>query len=153
MKIYVDFAHSDDALTNVLECLQEIRKGRIITVFGCGGDRDKFKRPRMAQACEELSDISIVTSDNPRSEDPVQIANDIIHGFRKKENYLIELDRREAIRKAIEMARPDDIVLIAGKGHEPYQIFAHKTIEFDDAKVARQLCQEISKRHALAGRA
>ena len=142
LKIFVDFAHSDDALTNVLECLQELKKGRLITIFGCGGDRDKSKRPKMAQASEELSDISIVTSDNPRSEDPGVIAHEVIQGFTKPNKFMVELDRRMAIEKAIDMATPDDMILIAGKGHEPYQIFAHKTIEFDDAKVAAQLCEQ-----------
>jgi len=143
LKIYVDFAHTDDALMNVLECLQEIKKRRIITVFGCGGDRDRTKRPKMAQVCEEYSDVSIVTSDNPRSEDPSAIVKEIIQGFCKN-NYIVELDRRNAIQKAIDLAEPDDLILIAGKGHEAYQVFAHKTIEFDDRKVAAQICQNKS---------
>lgn len=145
LKIYIDFAHSDDALTNVLECLQEFKQGRIITVFGCGGDRDTSKRAKMAQASEAISDISIITSDNPRSEDPKTIAQQIIQGFRRKESYFVELDRYEAITLAIKMATPEDIILIAGKGHEPYQIFAHKIIEFDDRKVAAQICQKLAK--------
>lgn len=146
LKIYVDFAHSDDALTNVLECLQEIKAtGRIITVFGCGGDRDQTKRPRMARACEELSDICILTSDNPRSEDPAAIAEQAMKGFQHKEKHLVVLDRYAAIERAIEIATPDDVILIAGKGHEPYQIFAHKIIEFDDRKVAAQICQHKRK--------
>lgn len=146
LKIYVDFAHSDDALINVLECLQELKKGRIITIFGCGGDRDRTKRPKMAQAAEEYSDYCILTTDNPRSEEPADIAEEARRGFKKKDGYEIELDRRSAIEKAIRMATPDDIIFIAGKGHETYQIFAHKTIEFDDAKVAAQLCREISSK-------
>lgn len=146
LKIYVDFAHSDDALINVLECLQELKKGRIITIFGCGGDRDRTKRPKMAQAAEEYSDYCILTTDNPRSEEPADIAEEARRGFRKSDSYEIELDRRSAIEKAIRMANPDDIIFIAGKGHETYQIFAHKTIEFDDAKVAAQLCREISSK-------
>lgn len=138
LKVFVDFAHSDDALVNVLECLKEFRKGRIITVFGCGGDRDRTKRPKMAQAAEVHSDIVIVTNDNPRSEDPQAIANEVIAGFQKQKP-IIELDRRKAIEKAIHLATLDDIILIAGKGHEPYQVFAHKTIEFDDRKMAREL--------------
>ena len=141
MNIFVDFAHSDDALTNVLECLQEVKKGRIITVFGCGGDRDHFKRPRMAKAAEELSDFCIVTSDNPRSEDPLLICQEITQGFNEK-NWMIEIDRREAIKKAISLANLNDIILIAGKGHEAFQIFGHKTVEFDDRKIAAQLCKE-----------
>lgn len=144
IKIYVDFAHSDDALVNVLECLQELKTARIITLFGCGGDRDQTKRPKMAQAAEEYSDICIVTSDNPRSEDPVEIARQITKGFKHPNKHILEMDRRAAIERAIAMAHPDDIILIAGKGHETYQIFAHKTIEFDDAKVASQCCQQLS---------
>ncbi len=141
LKIFVDFAHSDDALINVLECLTEFKTGKIITVFGCGGDRDRAKRPKMAKAAEEYSDISIVTNDNPRSEDPEEIAKEILKGFRKN-NYIVELDRRRAIQKAIELAEPQDIILIAGKGHETYQIFQHKTCEFDDRKVALEIIQE-----------
>jgi UDP-N-acetylmuramoyl-L-alanyl-D-glutamate--2,6-diaminopimelate ligase len=141
LKIFVDFAHSDDALTNVLECLQEFKKGRILTVFGCGGDRDHSKRPKMAKAAEELSDFCIVTSDNPRSESPQKICQEITQGF-SKENWIIEIDRREAIKKAIDWATPEDIILIAGKGHETCQIFAHKTVEFDDRKIAAELCVE-----------
>lgn len=143
LNIFVDFAHSDDALINVLECLQELKKGRIITVFGCGGDRDQSKRPKMARAAESYSDFCIVTSDNPRSENPLTICQEIVVGFQKN-NWLIELDRREAIKRAIQMATSDDIVLIAGKGHETYQIFAHKTIEFDDRKIAAQICNELN---------
>jgi UDP-N-acetylmuramoyl-L-alanyl-D-glutamate--2,6-diaminopimelate ligase len=143
LKIFVDFAHSDDALINVLECLNELKNGKIITVFGCGGDRDQEKRPKMAAAAEELSDFTIVTSDNPRSEKPEAIAADIAKGFKKKESFILELDRYRAIEKAIEMAKPEDIVLIAGKGHETYQIFAHKTIEFDDRKVALEVCKRL----------
>lgn len=144
LNIFVDFAHSDDALTNVLECLQEFKKGRIITVFGCGGDRDHSKRPKMSKAAEELSDFCFVTSDNPRSENPLKICQEITQGF-KKENWMVEIDRREAIKKAISMANLNDIILIAGKGHETYQVFAHKTVEFDDRKIASQLCTEQAK--------
>lgn len=142
LKIYVDFAHSDDALANVFECLEEVKEGRIITVFGCGGDRDHTKRPLMARVCEQFSDITIVTSDNPRSEDPAAICQEVAQGFQKSSSYYIEPDRRLAIKKAIECAESKDIILIAGKGHEIYQVFAHKTIEFDDRKVAAQICQE-----------
>lgn len=140
LRVFVDFAHSDDALTNVLECLKEIKgDGKIITVFGCGGDRDQTKRPLMARAAEEHSDICIVTSDNPRSEEPSKIAEQIVKGFKSAKNHLVELDRYKAIEKAIAMASKDDIILIAGKGHEPYQVFSHKIIEFDDRKVAAEL--------------
>lgn len=141
LKIFVDFAHKEEALINVLECLSEFKNGRILTVFGCGGDRDRGKRPKMAAAAEQFSDIVIVTNDNPRSEDPEAIAREIARGF-KKDSYLIELDRRMAIKKAVMLAMPDDIILIAGKGHETYQIFQHKTCEFDDCKVALEVVLE-----------
>jgi UDP-N-acetylmuramoyl-L-alanyl-D-glutamate--2,6-diaminopimelate ligase len=140
LHIFVDFAHTDDALTNVLKCLRELTPHKLITVFGCGGDRDRSKRTKMAQASEEHSDFSIVTSDNPRSENPMAICQEVAQGFKYKSSYTIEVDRQSAIEKAISMATPQDIILIAGKGHEPYQIFAHKTIEFDDRKAALQAC-------------
>jgi UDP-N-acetylmuramoyl-L-alanyl-D-glutamate--2,6-diaminopimelate ligase len=142
--VYVDFAHTNDALENVLECLFELKKGKIITVFGCGGDRDQSKRSKMAEAAEQFSDVTIVTSDNPRTEDPLTICRQIIQGFKKKDSCLLEIDRRAAIKKAIDISQPNDIILIAGKGHEPYQIFAHQTIEFSDAKVVSELCEEKS---------
>lgn len=138
LKIYVDYAHSDDALINVLKTLAEIKQKKMITIFGCGGDRDRFKRPKMAAASEAYSDLTIVTTDNPRGEDPNQIIQEIVKGFTQK-SYLVEPDRRKAIEKAIEIASPDDIILIAGKGHEPYQCFAHRTVEFDDRLVAAEL--------------
>lgn len=141
LKIYVDYAHTDDALLNVLQCLQEFKTGRLITVFGCAGDREVTKRPKMAKVCQEYSDLSIITSDNPRSEDPTEIIRQVVTGFSNKDRYQIEINRHVAIEKAITLATPDDIILIAGKGHETYQIFAHKTIEFDDAKVALELCE------------
>lgn len=140
LKVYVDYAHSDDALKKVLTCLQEMITGKIITVFGCGGDRDTSKRPKMAQICEKYSALSIVTTDNPRSEDPETIASDVLKGFSNSAHYLVELDRRKAIEKAISLATQDDVVLIAGKGHEPYQVLAHQTIPFDDRAVAAELC-------------
>lgn len=143
LKIYVDFAHSDDALTNVLECLRELRPRKLVTIFGCGGDRDQTKRPKMAKACEEGSDFCIVTSDNPRSEDPAAIANQVIKGFKRTDSHAVELDRYAAIQRAIKEATAEDIILIAGKGHEPYQIFAHKIVEFDDRKAALQICQNL----------
>ena len=142
LKLYIDFAHTDDALMNVLKCLQEFKKGRLITIFGCGGGRDITKRPKMAKVAQDYSDSVIVTSDNPRNEYPREIVNQIITGFSNKECYTIELDRRKAIELAINMASTEDCILIAGKGHEPYQIFAHKIIEFDDKKVALEICQE-----------
>lgn len=147
LQIYVDFAHKDDALDKVLASIKATGKN-IITVFGCGGDRDKTKRPRMAAVAESYSRHVIVTSDNPRSEDPLTICDEIVEGFQGT-RFSVEPDRREAIRKAIEMADSKDIVLIAGKGHETYQIFRQKTIEFDDRKVAEEICRSIKPLSAV----
>lgn len=136
MQVYVDYAHKPDALKNVLETLKELARGRIITVFGCGGDRDREKRPLMAKVSEELSDLTIVTSDNPRSEDPKKIIQEIITGFKKLTGHMIEMDRKKAIHLALEQAKANDIVLIAGKGHEAQQVFATHTIDFDDKLIA-----------------
>lgn len=138
--VFVDYAHKPDALEKVLTFLREIKKGKLITVFGCGGDRDQKKRPIMATISEKLSDLTIVTSDNPRSENPMDIISDIVKGF-SKTNYQIEPDRRKAIEKAIKTAEKDDLILIAGKGHETYQIFSHQTIGFDDRKVALEFLE------------
>ncbi len=149
LKIYVDFAHSDDSLLNVLGTLRELqRKGRLIVVFGCGGERDRTKRPEMARACESCADLCILTSDNPRREDPYKICEEVIKGFTKQGSYQVEVDRRKGIQKAIELANQEDIILIAGKGHESYQIFAHKTIEFDDCLVASEICHQIAQRNS-----
>ncbi len=142
LQIYVDFAHSPDALQSILECLRELKPRRIITVFGCGGDRDPSKRFAMGQAAQALSDFTIITTDNPRSEDPAAIAKQIAEAFKSKDSYMIELDRFKAIKRAIDEATAEDTVLIAGKGHESYQIFAHKIVEFDDRKVAAQIALE-----------
>jgi UDP-N-acetylmuramoyl-L-alanyl-D-glutamate--2,6-diaminopimelate ligase len=139
LQVFVDYSHKPDALKNVLQTLTELKKGRIITVFGCGGNRDADKRPQMAAIAESLSDITIVTNDNPRNEDPQEIAKQIITGFKNK-NYLIELDRKKAITQALKLAKQDDIILIAGKGHETYQIFAHQTIVFDDKQMVKEAC-------------
>jgi UDP-N-acetylmuramoyl-L-alanyl-D-glutamate--2,6-diaminopimelate ligase len=146
LKVLVDFAHSDDALRNVLESLTELKTGKIITVFGCGGDRDKTKRPKMAKAAEQYSDLCLVTSDNPRGEDPEKIAQEIVGGF-SSNAYIVELDRKKAIELALQRANPGDIILIAGKGHETYQIFAHKTVEFDDRKAAFEILNNLAAVH------
>lgn len=138
--VFVDYAHKPDALENVLKSLIALKKGRLITIFGCGGDRDQKKRPVMAEVSEKYSDLTIVTSDNPRSEDPMMIIHEITKGFKSK-SYEIICDRREAIQKAIKMKRNEDVILIAGKGHETYQIFAHQTIKFDDVQVAQEALQ------------
>jgi UDP-N-acetylmuramoyl-L-alanyl-D-glutamate--2,6-diaminopimelate ligase len=134
--VLIDYAHTDDALTNVLNTLKPLCKNKLITLFGCGGDRDKTKRPRMAAAAQQLSDIVIVTSDNPRTEDPDQIIDDILKGFDNTENIIVQPDREKAIDIAINTAQADDIVLIAGKGHEDYQILGTKKIHFSDKETA-----------------
>jgi UDP-N-acetylmuramoyl-L-alanyl-D-glutamate--2,6-diaminopimelate ligase len=138
--VVVDYAHTDDALENLIRTARELNaKGRIITVFGCGGSRDRTKRPIMGEISGRLSDLSILTSDNPRQEDPLKIISDIVVGAQKSGGkYMIEPDRAKAIRLAIEEARPGDMVLLAGKGHEDYQIFADHTVHSDDREVARQ---------------
>jgi len=135
-KVYVDYAHTPDALVNALQTLRDLRPARIITVFGCGGDRDRQKRPKMARAVEENSDIAIITSDNPRTEDPEAILGEVAAGM-KGDRYATIADRREAIREAVRLARPRDIVLIAGKGHEDYQEINGERIAFDDRVAAR----------------
>jgi UDP-N-acetylmuramoyl-L-alanyl-D-glutamate--2,6-diaminopimelate ligase len=143
--IFVDYAHTDDALYNVLNTLKELKKGRLITLFGCGGNRDAEKRPKMGAVVESLSDLSIITSDNPRREDPEEIIRNILDGLKDPSQALVIVDREEAIRRAIDMATPEDIVLIAGKGHENYQIFSHRTIEFDDRAVALKNLNKVKK--------
>jgi UDP-N-acetylmuramoyl-L-alanyl-D-glutamate--2,6-diaminopimelate ligase len=141
-KIFVDYAHTDDALLNVLSALKPLINKRIITVFGCGGDRDRTKRPRMGEVASRISDIVIVTSDNPRSEEPQAITGEIVAGISKK-NYKVVLDRSKAIEEAIALARGGDCVLIAGKGHETYQILKNTTVAFDDREIARKLCSAL----------
>ena len=135
-QVYVDYAHTDDALSNVIRTLRELSPRRLIVVFGCGGDRDKSKRPLMGRVAEHESDFTIITSDNPRTEDPAAIIRDIEKGFQGK-NYEVVVDRREAIVRAVSLAQSRDIVLIAGKGHENYQQFAKTTLPFDDVQVAK----------------
>jgi UDP-N-acetylmuramoyl-L-alanyl-D-glutamate--2,6-diaminopimelate ligase len=134
-RVFVDYAHTDDALSNVLRTLRELKPGRLICVFGCGGSRDRAKRPRMAAAVDALADHAIITSDNPRKEDPLAIIEDIKPGFRTIVPEIVP-ERREAIFHAIAMAQARDIILIAGKGHEAYQEFADHTVPFDDVAVA-----------------
>ena len=131
---YVDYAHTPDALENVLRSLRQIAPARIITVFGCGGDRDRFKRPLMAAAAEMLSDKVIVTSDNPRSEEPMAILREVEKGFRGT-SHEVYVDRESAIRRAVELAGPEDLILVAGKGHEDYQEINGERHPFDDVRV------------------
>ncbi len=134
--IFVDYAHTSDALFNVLTTLKAITKKRIITVFGAGGSRDPGRRIGLAKAAESHSDLCIITSDNPRQEDPQEICRQILSAFQAPEKARVELDRKKAIELAIAQAEPGDAVLIAGKGHERMQIFSHQTVPFDDREVA-----------------
>jgi UDP-N-acetylmuramoyl-L-alanyl-D-glutamate--2,6-diaminopimelate ligase len=137
--VVVDYAHSDDALLNVLRTARDVTKGKIITVFGCGGDRDRTKRAPMGEAAGSLSDVVILTSDNPRTEDPEQILCDAELGLEKSgKPYQKIADRRDAIYEAISQAQANDLVLIAGKGHEDYQIIGREVFHFDDREVARE---------------
>src|SRR5579863_1918659 len=140
----VDFAHTDDALENLIKTARELNpKGRIITLFGCGGGKDRTKRPIMGEASGRLSDLTILTNDNPRQEDPLKIISDIVVGLQKSSGkYLIEPDREKAIGVAFDEARAGDIVLLAGKGHEDYQILADKTLPWDDRRVAQQALRQ-----------
>jgi UDP-N-acetylmuramoyl-L-alanyl-D-glutamate--2,6-diaminopimelate ligase len=137
--VLVDYAHTPDSLAKAIEAVREVTPGRVIVVFGCGGDRDREKRPLMGAAAGSRADLVVVTSDNPRSEDPVGIVLQIEDGLRATgARYELEVDRRSAIRAALTQAKPGDAVLIAGKGHEDYQIFSDRTIHFDDREVARE---------------
>ncbi|MEN1759530.1 UDP-N-acetylmuramoyl-L-alanyl-D-glutamate--2,6-diaminopimelate ligase [Anoxynatronum sibiricum] len=141
--VVVDYAHTPDALENVLNTIRQFTENRIITVFGCGGDRDKIKRPLMGKISGELSDISILTSDNPRSEDPMEILRMIEMGIREtKGAYQVIENRKNAIKEALLLAKSGDVVLIAGKGHETTQTIGHVTTHFDDREVARSLARE-----------
>ena len=139
--VVVDYAHADDAMRNLISTARELNPtGRIITVFGAGGERDRSTRPLMGEAAGSLSDLVILTDDNPRKEDPLRIMNDVVVGLQKvNASYRIEPDREKALEIAIDEARPGDIVLLAGKGHENYQILADRTFEFDDRVVSRAI--------------
>lgn len=146
---FVDYAHTPHALENVLIALKETCKGKLITVFGCGGDRDKEKRPIMGAIAAKYSDQVIVTSDNPRGEDPSQIAEEVIAGVDDASSTSIAIDRRAAIREGLKLcSNKDDILLVAGKGHETYQIFSHQTISFDDRLVIKEEAQSLTEQLA-----
>jgi len=151
--VIVDYAHTDDALENLVRTARELNpKGRIITLFGCGGEKDRTKRPVMGEVTGRLSDLTILSSDNPRSEDPLKIISDIIVGLQKTAGkYLIEPDRERAIGLAMDEARAGDIVLLAGKGHENYQILGDRTLEFDDREMARRTLRERGFEGPLVG--
>lgn len=144
--VIIDYAHSPDGLENIITSLKEIAKGRVVTVFGCGGDRDKTKRPKMGKIAAELSDYCVVTSDNPRSENPSMIIKDILEGMKGVSTpYTVVENRKEAIRWAMENARKDDIILLAGKGHETYQILPTGTIHFDEREAVAEILEDINK--------
>jgi UDP-N-acetylmuramoyl-L-alanyl-D-glutamate--2,6-diaminopimelate ligase len=148
--VIVDYAHTDDALRNLIALARQMtaQEGkRVITAFGCGGDRDRTKRPKMGAAAGAGSDYVVATSDNPRSEDPLAIISEIEPGLKSSGvKFTIEPDRKAAIKAAIEAAEPGDVVLIAGKGHEKVQILPGGTIPFDDTEVARAVLQELGAR-------
>jgi len=143
--VVVDYAHTDDALKNVLMLARDlVGTGRVIVMFGCGGDRDKTKRPKMGRVAAAMSDFVVVTSDNPRSEEPMSIIDEVVVGMREElgmyaGEFVVEEDRRAAIEVAIRAAKPGDIVLLAGKGHEKVQIFADGTVPFDDVEEAARV--------------
>ncbi len=155
--VIVDYAHTPDGLENVLRTARQIARGRVITVFGCGGDRDRPKRPMMGRLAVTLADLAVVTSDNPRTEDPRAIVEEILQGIRAmrtRNRYQVEVDRRVAIEKAIAAAGPGDVVVIAGKGHEPYQEIAGVRHPFDDRVVAREVLRSrVGKPPASGGTA
>jgi len=144
LHIFVDYAHNDDALRQLLETARELAREKTIVVFGAGGDRDRSKRSRMGEAAGRLADYSIITSDNPRSEDPLAIIAEIERGMKKSgsKQYEVIPDRKEAIARALAIGRPGDYILIAGKGHEDYQILKDRTIHFSDSEVVKELLAE-----------
>jgi UDP-N-acetylmuramoyl-L-alanyl-D-glutamate--2,6-diaminopimelate ligase len=142
--VIVDFAHTDDALRNVLKTARELARNRLLLVFGCGGERDRTKRPLMGEAAGSLSDFVVVTSDNPRGEDPLRILADALVGLQKTTTpYITEVDRELAVRKVLLEAREGDVVVLAGKGHETYQVLKDGTIPFDDREVSRRILREM----------
>jgi len=145
--VIVDYAHTPDGLENILKTARQFARRRIIVVFGCGGDRDRTKRPIMGKLAMQYGDVVIATSDNPRSEDPGSILREIEVGLKEgcssQKNYEIVTERREAIAQALRVAQPQDVVIIAGKGHETYQILKDRTIDFDDREVVREIIREM----------
>ena len=142
--VIVDYAHTDDALKNVLKTAREITRDRLIVLFGCGGERDRTKRPRMGEAAGTLADFVVLTSDNPRGDDPLLIMADALVGLQRTgKPYIAEVDRGVAIHKALEEAREGDVVVLAGKGHETYQVLKEGKIDFDDRNVARKVLAEM----------
>ncbi len=147
-RVIVDYAHTADALEKVLSAARELNSNRVLLVFGCGGERDRTKRPAMGAVAEELSHFCLVTSDNPRGEDPLKIIEEIESGFKgKSHEYQVEPNRESAIRKILQMAEPGDVVVVAGKGHETYQVLSDRTIHFDDREMARAVLKEMGYCH------
>ena len=145
--VVVDYAHTDDALKNVLRTARELTRNRLIVLFGCGGERDRTKRPRMGEAAGTLADFVVLTSDNPRGEDPLLIMADALVGLQRTgKPYIAEVDRGVAVRKALEEARKGDVVVLAGKGHETYQVLKDGKLDFDDREVARKVLAEMDYR-------
>ena len=143
--VIIDYAHTPDGLVNILKTVRGFTKGRLISVFGCGGDRDKTKRPKMGKIAAEMSDIAIVTSDNPRTEEPLAIIDDILEGMKGfEEKYEVVPDRREAIAHAMKIAKEGDVILLAGKGHETYQILKDKTIDFDEHAIVKEIFAQMN---------
>ena len=155
--VVVDYAHTDDALRNLLETARPLAPARLVTVFGCGGDRDKTKRPLMGMVAARLSDVVVITSDNPRSEDPQRIIEEIKRGIPagpsggRAPDIQTVVDRREAIEQAVDQSHSGDLVLIAGKGHEKYQQFGDRVLPFDDGAVARAALARRRSRPEKAG--
>lgn len=144
--VICDYAHTPDAITNILKTVKEFTEGRLICLFGAGGNRDKTKRPKMAAAASEIADMLIITSDNPRDEDPMDIINDIIPGIKKGTDYITIVDRTEAIYKALEIAKKGDVIVLAGKGHEDYQILKNnKVIHMDEREIVKQGLERLEK--------
>ena len=142
--IFVDYAHTPDALEKILQTARQLKPSRVLVLFGCGGERDRGKRPQMARVAERLSDVCIVTSDNPRGEDPATILSEIEAGFElKPPRYVIEPDRKKAIARILSLAKAGDLVLLAGKGHETYQILPEGTIHLDDREEVRRVLHGI----------
>ena len=142
-EIIIDYAHTPDGLENILKTTKAFTKGKLISIFGCGGDRDKVKRPQMGKISIDIADVTIITSDNPRSEEPMDIIKDIEVGL-NKDKYIVIENRKEAIKKAIDIASEGDVIVIAGKGHETYQILKNETIHFDEREVVKEILDSVN---------
>lgn len=146
LNIMIDYAHSPKSLENILSAVKAYTLGRVISVFGCGGDRDKGKRPIMGEISGRIADYTIITSDNPRTEEPKEIVKEIEKGIKKTTGkYECIVDRKEAIKKAIEMSNKRDLIVLAGKGHEPYQEINHEIYPFDERLIVREIIEEMGK--------